>query len=365
MTPFIGSPATQQLPPPYSFKDVGFNYFEVDLSLDTQWRYCDKYLNIGPDWFMPLVPVSFLAVVKYAKMFSGYDNYANYGFVEQNEVYLIFPILRVGSTVGNMLLGWELCWACPFIAVDSTTSAFTGREVLGFHKLHGSIPVTALTPNSFLTEVRLPAFKTFGGNSRQELLKVVDVTWSLQDPLVAEPKSGTFLEITLGHDRVKAYLEKAAEAALKSQDPRFRSIAPILGSLDPGALDTGFMSVVNLKRFRDAQDPSQAVYQGLVSSRFLFPDEIQVTEYEQAEIKIFENDSMKQDMTELGLNGSPTIVPFNSFGFTLSDFSCDVVTDLYTAPSDAGYKAPADDLTSLWSRLVRDYCRLTSLGLLS
>jgi hypothetical protein len=367
MMPFIGSPATQELPPPFSFKDVEFNYFEVEFPLAAQERFCNTYLNIGPlldrrYWFTPLLPIGFFGVVKYAKMFSDQGSFAQYGFVAQNEVCFIFPLLRIGITPAN-LLDWEISWACPFIAVDSATSAFTGREVLGFRKLYGSIVVNPQgqpSDGSFSAEVKLPAFRTFSPESPQEILPVVHIKTGPKVRNGGENTVDTFLGAMLQHDRVRSGLETATKAASVNAHPKIMSVAPLLRHLDPLSLIPEEMSVVNLKQIRDGQDSSQAAYQALVGCRFVHSRTVQPEYYESAEIKVFENASMKADMIALGLGGNPTIKPARSFGFSVPYFVCDNVTNLYVAPVGApGVESGRSETSLAW-----DLMRLFSFGLL-
>ena len=47
--PYVQSSASLQSPPPYSFPGVTVNSFVFEVSMARAQRYCDRFLNIGPE----------------------------------------------------------------------------------------------------------------------------------------------------------------------------------------------------------------------------------------------------------------------------------------------------------------------------
>jgi hypothetical protein len=138
----------------------------------------------------------------------------------------------------------------PFIFVDNSWSAFTGREVVGLAKQIGLITRQTFLDGSFSGSLELPVLKTLSPTTPQTTEQVARVRTGPRIPGGAPPGlpwpwSGL----------VSAPLD-AAEAALVES-------VIALGLIDPNAFST-----IQLKQFRDAQTPSMACYQALVSGTY-------------------------------------------------------------------------------------------------
>jgi hypothetical protein len=273
MPDFVESVANQQMPPPYHFPEVRAHAFMFEVPMSAVQRYCDTHLNLGSDRDrgfryvpVPFFPYAALMVVQYPVMMStctdrlGYNEtpFAQRGYVEQNEIFVAIPTLRRGLGPVRAVFDTAIDWALPFVAVDNSTSAFSGREMLGLPKLKGELDIEAGSfPDSFVARARLPGWASEA--AVQELLPFLEITTG--PPIGSGPGSvpnRSFWRLLSGHS-LRRGLETVSAVA-SSLDTLSLGLVP-----DP-------MHVVALKQFRDAARPDVPVYQALVSARTRYTD---------------------------------------------------------------------------------------------
>ena len=342
MADFITSPDPQELPPPFRFPGVTMTTFMIDLGLEhgmpALTSFCDTYLNVDPDVrYRPLTAVGYLCILDYPKMFCDAPGYDQWGYVPQKEVFFTFPTLRSGRAVGNIFLPTELSWAMPFIAVDNSSSAITGRMVLGFQKIYGSIDMAEGSDRSFNAQVSLPSFESMGRDVAQQYEPVVCVRTGPPNK-TADTLFRNFPWTLLGNNRAMNYIENTS--------------IHLLENLIPGLLD-----VVNLKQMRGAQNPDTAVYQALIQSRMSFRNITAPIFYRDPEIMVFPNASMDfgigtAALARLGGTYRPVLAAFT---FTV-DMTLDHVRDLYVTPSGQRNPTgrPMGVLRAFWEPYFRD-----------
>ena len=342
MADFIESYDPQELPPPFRFPSVSMTAFVVDLGLQHGLpgltSYCDRFLGIDPDvHYRPLAPVGYLCVLDYPKMFCDAKGFEKWGYVPQKEVFFTFPTVRFGRALGNIFLPTELSWAMPFITVNNPTSAVTGRTVLGFQKLCGTIDIAETSDGSFRTDVCLPTFATLGRDVRQEYEPIVTVRTGAPNRDI-EAAEHQFPWSLMGHGQTMDYIENTSMGLLEN--------------LIPGLLD-----VINLKQMRGAQTPDAAVYQALVQSRMKFTNLTAPLFYENPEYMFHRNASI-----DCGINGAELAMlsgeyrpALAAFGFT-ADMVLDEVKDVYVAPPVAGSPSGCllGSLRAYWEPLWSD-----------
>lgn len=289
MPQYAQSVANQQTPPPYHFPDIAAKAFLIDVRMDTVQSYCDTFFNLGKAEergfvYGPLAvfPYALLMVIRYPMMLNanrtvlGYRGlpFADRGYASQNEVFLAVPVLRRGVGGARVLLDLSVEWALPFIVVNNSTSAFSGREILGLKKLWGEIDLgTGIYPGGFSAEVRLPGWPSLDPEAVQTMMSFVTIETGTPLPSVGRRSA-------------------VASPWTALQSPLILKAFELAAQLFDGAntLANGFipnpMRLVSLKQFRDAADPHRAIYQALVSARSRYYDVHQLQLYNEQDVSI-------------------------------------------------------------------------------
>jgi hypothetical protein len=294
MPKFVQSVANQQTPPPYHFPNVRAHGFLIDIPMDAVQTYCDTYFNLGDAKergfvYRPVAmwPYALLMVIEYPMMINsnrgqlGYAEipFADRGYASQNEVFLAVPVLRHGAGVANFLLDAAVEWALPFIVVDNTTSAFSGREILGLEKLWGEIDLGAGSyPRGFSVRVSIPGWTSLNSQVMQQMLPIIAVTTGTPLPSVGRASDVTSPWTTLQSPFALKAFEFVAGA--------FDGLCTLSSGLIPSP-----MNLVALKQFRDARDPHRAIYQALVGARSRYYDVSDLQLYNEQDVSITLNPS--------------------------------------------------------------------------
>lgn len=263
---FVESLDSPQSPPPFFFPDVELRIFELRATLSNLQDWCDKFLNIGTRYrFQALAPLTFLCINHYPKMIL--TDFEDLGFATQNEYFFMFPVVRY-TAFGTIFLPTQLTWAIPFIGVDNGNSALAGQLVLGFPKLVGTLDLATASTGAFTAKVAMPGLAALSKTSEQKLLPIIAVETGVPviDPSRAPPPPFPWGLLATGVD----ILDEAIMLLLE-------------------ALDPGLFSATNLKQIRDAQDPSQAAYQGLVCAEWRQANTSSPVLYDEASVTIFDN----------------------------------------------------------------------------
>jgi len=279
----------QQSAPPFFFRDVRIRSFLFEADGDRLQFYCDRILNFSdsPYHFVPLAPIVYLALDDYPFMESQWPKFAGLGYTTQHEFSFMFPVLRYKKAFGSILIPDSMSWAFPFIGVDDTSSAMTGQEVLGFQKMDGDISFFDAANGAFESDVAMPSFLTPGG--RETTVDIVRV------------RTGPPL---FGSEAVSAAVARGARS-LAGEGAGGDAMSGLLGlaegwmgTLREAALKLmtaalpGSNSVINLKQFRLAVDPSKAAYQALVSCDWDTPNVRDIRVYEDIAVDIYDNPTL-------------------------------------------------------------------------
>ncbi len=355
MLKFIQSVANQQTPPPYHFPGVKAHAFVIDIQMDAVQTYCDTYFNLGDERERGFVyrpfsawPYALLMVIQYPMMINtnrtelGYGEipFADRGYCSQNEVFLSVPLVRRGVTPRNLLLNAAVEWALPFIVVDNSTSAFSGREILGLEKLWGRIDLgTGIFPNGFSTTVAIPGWKSFDPNAMQQVRRVLRITTGSPLPGVGHKSDVTSPWTMLESPLVLKSLQGAADA--------FDSLVTTSNGAIPSP-----MRLVALKQFRDAANPHRAIYQALVGARSRYYDISNLTLYNEQDVAItLDTDGSFAEIARIFLPSAPdpestetriAIAARAAMGFT-ANLDFDEMSTLHTFPVDGDECEPVDE----------------------
>lgn len=274
---FVESSDTQQGLPPFNFPKVSIAAFKFPADQQCLDGYCKRFLNIGKNYyFASAEPSVYLGINIYRQMFSDHPAEKEAGYTSQNEYYFMFPVVVHHLTDTNILVPVDIAFIFPFIGVDNAMSAFTGREVLGFPKSCGDIIITPGAPNRFTASVRMPAFANPGRSVPQNNLEIVAVDTGPSVPLQA-PSNQAFPWVP--------------------RDPTY------LNGLFDALFGTGILksfAVINLKQFRDGEQPLDAAYQALVRCECRMEPIADWVTYENPKIKVTSNATF-DIVTDLGL----------------------------------------------------------------
>jgi hypothetical protein len=266
---FVETFATQQLLPPFTSMGVTVRVFLFRLSPDVVQAYCDRFLNLGETWKRPVhymalpdAPLGVLAITDYPCTVSkrppgtidpraGSDDWDK---VSQHELYAAAPVYRYRVAAGGALVEPELQWVQPFLVNNNASAAFSSREVLGLEPLWGEFEFPLGEDPGFAVDVKLPSWRVFRWDSKQERLPFLSVRTG---PVLTDQQvQATFEDIE------KDPVALADIIALQKAIP---DLNLTVGSAIPTA-----MTMVILKQFREAGDPSKAIYQALVNGQCRF-----------------------------------------------------------------------------------------------
>lgn len=292
--PYTQSAASLDVPPPYHFPNVNVNTFvwKMDVSLIKQ--YCDTFLNIGPAkergyTYRPAVfwPYATLLVLQYPVMISaavGTDlpnelPYCDRGVISQTEVFVALPVMRYGEGPLGLLTESALEWALPFIVVGNPMSSVCGREMLGLGKLLAGIECGEATyPRSFRTHMTLPGWADNEPGTMQEDLTILEIETG--------PTLPTFRRHTPNSQSL------ATALASREMGWLIGRMQTMSNMVDEATLDMvpTEMRTIGLKQYRDAADPSRAVYQALASCRSHYSNIRNFEFYDEKDVSIKFND---------------------------------------------------------------------------
>ncbi|KAB7645572.1 hypothetical protein [Polymorphobacter fuscus] len=286
----------QQNPPPYFFPKVSVNACVLKATQDNLQRWCNTFLNLGNGHrFKPLVPFVYVGISHYPKMFCA--GHENMGYAIQDEYFVMVPLVHYRNFF-NLWIPVGLTWGFPFIGVTNGTSAISGQTVIGFPKMVGSITRTTMSGGAFHGEVEMPGFPVFDSNTQQRQMPIIAMRTDapLQQSAPTGPVSGAAPAATLSFPWS---LLHAGTGITDIED----EILEFLDDLIPGLYSTTV-----LKQIRDAEDPTQACFQSLVSAQWQIDDPLSSIEFSGGEVDVFDNASVDIIAT-LGLADGTAIPP--------------------------------------------------------
>ncbi|HYU35716.1 MAG TPA: hypothetical protein VEW48_26465 [Thermoanaerobaculia bacterium] len=272
------SEATYVVPPPFNMPGVTARVFPLQASINILHRFYKNYLNVAPGFeFTPALPCVLLWVLDY-----GHSDLAasNLGWVSQHEVFFSAPLAmwRRDRRGRRIFVKWVL--NVPFIVVDNPSSLTTGREVYGWPKVLAQLQYD---PERWLTDPRNPlrllTLNVRGMSSAFPDTRLLDLEQQPgQNPSLVPPALGlidpfvwlsrllgNFLSIGFDLTQLLLGFPLAGYDPLIVRD-RGWVLSDSFGRL-VRFLENPGLDVVNLKQFRDSEDPTQICYQALVESR--------------------------------------------------------------------------------------------------
>jgi hypothetical protein len=299
------------LNPRLAFNSVTARVFPLKASMNQLQDFCDNYLNFVDDgkrnrpshYFKPSMPWVFCQVLNYGEMT---NETRTRGWISQHEVVFSVPLEWYVVEKGELKFrDWAM--VSPFIFVDNDLSVTTGRELYGWIKVRAWLdrldPDWADDPRQprCLIEMSTELFpRAYTGEELKAstLLQIMQAPPPdvFRDPFSKDAIFGpgwTWAEAartSVGF--VRKMLEAAAGFPLHGYGPRsvpstvdmFARSALNMTRFMPwwqpdrdtvrGALARAhaggrnyYLNQINLKQFRDAEEPIYACYQALVNSK--------------------------------------------------------------------------------------------------
>jgi hypothetical protein len=299
------------LDPRLAFNSVTARVFPLKASMNKLQDFCDNYLNFVDDeksnrpshYFKPAMPWVFCQVLNYGEMT---NETRSRGWISQHEVAFVVPLEWYVVEKGELKFrDWAMI--SPFIFVDNDISVTTGREFYGWVKVRAWLD--RLDPNwaddprqpRCLIDLSTELFpRAYAGDALapRTLLQLTQAPPPdvFRDPFSKDAMFGpgwTWAEAArTSVEFVRKWFEAAAAFPLQGYGPR--SVPSTVDMLTKGAFNlTRFMpwwqpdrdtvrealerahargrnyylNQINLKQFRDAEEPTFACYQALVNSK--------------------------------------------------------------------------------------------------
>jgi len=281
-----------------SLSSVSFQIYPLRASMARLTQFCDLYLNFTheqdrpPFFFRPALPYVLLQIIDYGSMAIEWQNMGWFGARE-----LCFTIpLECYQRIGNELTFVDWATISPFIFADNPLSVRNGREVYGWPKV--AMRMDSLTPSldpldlDLVIRLSLEVPAPAAARSADKFVPFLDVVrepapfQSMRragsDFLTAVPdalaRSMSFMSdaarsfTDLGAYRYQeftdlGYLQAASDLGFQY----LRALLPqVIGdpNIAPFPQAIGYEgNAINLKQFRDAEDPDTACYQAITVSK--------------------------------------------------------------------------------------------------
>jgi hypothetical protein len=281
-----------------SLSSVSFQIYPLKASMARLTQFCDLYLNFTheqdrpPFFFRPALPYVLLQIIDYGSMAIEWQNMGWFGARE-----LCFTIpLECYRREGNELVFVDWATISPFIFADNPLSVRNGREVYGWPKV--AMRMDSLTPSvdpldlDLVIRLSLEVPAPRGARETDKFVPFLDVVRepapfqsmrrAAGDILTAVPnalaRSMSFVSdaarslADLGSTRFEefydlGYLQAASDLGFQY----LRALLPrVTGdpNIAPFPQTIGYEgNAINLKQFRDAEEPNTACYQAITLSK--------------------------------------------------------------------------------------------------
>ena len=131
--PYLLRPGDMLGLPPYRQIDVDMYCFFFQADRTALTSLCDRYLNIGPLTYRPLMDKIMLVAAETARTYAD-----PFGWVPEKD-YAFWVPLVAGFETATGFVSRRVVWFQPFLWVDSSEAVRAGREVYGFNKSRAEI----------------------------------------------------------------------------------------------------------------------------------------------------------------------------------------------------------------------------------
>ena len=266
--------------PPFNYSGVVTRVFPLQADMGRLQEFCDQYLNLNTEkaHFEPMVPYVDLIILTYDEMTSVEDGAA--ACFSQHEILFQISLLWTDVQSGRK----RTAVVAPYIYVDNSVSATTGRESYGWPKVRAvirpQVPTWAADPTApeSLIDVTVTTATPQGlrpntllSIQSRELQLSLDTSRPLRAGLELKnppPWFGLWTGMKAMSDlwdrNLNLGVQLTRELLYGVAGLKDRSMSPwLMGTNVKGIL---LVNCVNLKQFPDAVQPSKACYQGLTNT---------------------------------------------------------------------------------------------------
>lgn len=271
----LGTAETLVVTPPFTFQGVTARVFPLRARMNSLRRFCRLYLNVARAvcQFQPYIPYVFLVVLDYGRM--AIDE-LNAGWISQHEIFFGVPLTMWRRTSRGRLVFDKFVLNTPFIVVDDARSLTGGRESYGWPKVLGELQTS---PERWLIDPRKPTLFLSLDVTRAdgESVRLLDIEQRTGQNAALLPPDPEWMDpFGSSSRRARTALTFGYDLARGALAAPFLGLASWAGSVESMGLSdicTTFLrpllgaDTVNLKQFRDAEDPTLSCYQALVESQ--------------------------------------------------------------------------------------------------
>ena len=281
-----------------SLSGVSFQIYPLKASMARLTEFCDLYLNCThevdrpPFFFRPALPYVLLQIVDYGRMAIEWQNMGWFG---SRELCFTIP-LEFYRRHGNELVFCDWATIAPFIFADNSLSVRNGREVYGWPKV--AMKMDSLTPildpldRDLVIRLNLEVPAPPGTGEKDKFVPFLDVVRE-PAPFQSVLRAGSDLltlvpnalarSVSFMSDAVRSIADLGASRYQEFNDLGYLQAASDMGfqylqavlprvigdrRIAPFPQPIGYEgSAINLKQFRDAEDPNTACYQAITRSK--------------------------------------------------------------------------------------------------
>lgn len=299
-----GAASTLQMAPPFAFSDVKMTVFPLQANLARLTQFCDSYLNQAGHivQFKPFLPFVYLIILDYGRMSAPA---AQTGWVSQREVAFGVPMQWLAPDSQGEMAFKDFAFTTPFIFVDNELSLSTGREVYGWPKLlarldpridewvkdpHGARRVFEIRSRAAADHVGDDLKAPFLSVTQTPLTGILDFPPNLKS---ATQAAAAWPNAMAGIARMfrdagaalgGIAIEKVRKAETLSDLCKLGGTSRIFATDNPARLLTAkhwaeigdglrgmfpklYSNTINLKQFRDAENPMETCYQAITAAK--------------------------------------------------------------------------------------------------
>jgi hypothetical protein len=227
--------------------------FVLDADWDKLNTLCDRYLNLGPTVYRPILP----AVMLYCSYARSSPTQNPIGWCPEKDFGFWVPVVA-GHYEGPVYVPERVLVFTPYLWVDSGVAMVGGREVYGFPKAQGSLVMPATTHDPATFTVDTQVIPREGPNAEviiKRLLEVHKLDGGLWDELKSLWKSGGSILLA-----IEELLVRLVTGHGKLPVPNPVLLLNLLRDIGKQ------LPMVFLKQFPDISASNKACYQAIVEA---------------------------------------------------------------------------------------------------
>ena len=272
------------LKPPFAFEGLTARVFPLRARLASLQRFCNSYLNVVPPEvgrFRAVMPYVYLMMLDYGKLAV---QVTNLGWIAQREIYFGLPVQWYRVIDGQWIFhDWAM--VTPFVYVDDDLSVPLGRMVYGWPKMMARLTPTLSAwmrdPLADINEATASATvfpelyqgrkleqRVFLEVNRAAPMSNLSMPFDAQSPMAPWVIASNVADAVAGFSRDSLGLLEGLGMLPPHAASQPANYASMMEKMAQGAASMGqtFLSnTLNLKQFRQAENPDEYCYQSLTN----------------------------------------------------------------------------------------------------